>query len=114
MSSVKIIRSLSALAQEHRLSAFRLLVQAGLVGVPAGRLADAIGVASSSMSFHLAQLVHAGLVRQSRKGRSIIYKADFKAMNGLMRYLSENCCLGEPCITDVLCSREGCSEKDVA
>lgn len=98
-----VIRALGALAQEHRLAAFRLLVQAGAEGIPAGMLADRIGVPPSSMSFHLAQLAHAGLVTQRRESRSIIYSADYAAMNGLMAYLTENCCGGVPCEDAAAC-----------
>jgi DNA-binding transcriptional ArsR family regulator len=97
MQSEKVIQALGALAQEHRLAAFRLLVQAGPEGAAAGVLADALGLAPSSMSFHLAQLGHAGLVSQKRQGRSIIYAADYGAMNGLIAYLTENCCAGSSC-----------------
>ena len=92
-----VIRALAALAQEHRLAAYRLLVQAGVDGIPAGVLADKLGVPPSSMSFHLAQLANAGLVTQRRESRSIIYSADYAAMNSLMGYLTENCCGGAPC-----------------
>ncbi|MEZ5742185.1 MAG: metalloregulator ArsR/SmtB family transcription factor [Sphingomonadaceae bacterium] len=95
-----VIRALSALAQEHRLAAFRLLVQAGEQGLAAGVLADRLDVPPSSMSFHLAQLANAGLVTQRRESRSIIYSADYAAMNGLMGYLTENCCGGVPCAAD--------------
>ena len=88
---------MSALAQEHRLAAFRLLVEAGPNGLAAGALAEALGVPPSSMSFHLAQLHNAGLVSQRRQSRSLIYAADYAAMNGLMGYLTENCCGGEMC-----------------
>lgn len=97
MDAPLVIRALGALAQEHRLAAFRLLVQAGPDGLAAGTLADAIGVSASSMSFHLAQLNQAGLVSQRRDGRSIIYAADYAAMNGLLAYLMENCCTGSQC-----------------
>lgn len=97
------VRALSALAQEHRLAAFRLLVQAGSDGLPAGAIADGVGLPASSMSFHLAQLTNAGLVTQRRQSRSIIYTADYTAMNGLMGYLTENCCGGVPCATDTDC-----------
>jgi len=93
----QVIRSLSALAQEHRLAAYRLLVQAGAEGIPAGILAERVGVPPSSMSFHLAQLANAGLVTQRRESRSIIYSADYGAMNALMGYLTENCCGGATC-----------------
>lgn len=94
------VRALAALAQEHRLAAFRLLVQAGGEGIAAGALADKLDVPASSLSFHLAQLANAGLVTQRREGRSIIYSADYAAMNRLMAYLTENCCGGIPCSDD--------------
>ena len=97
MQADQTIRALGALAQEHRLAAFRLLVQAGPKGLPAGALAEALGLPPSSMSFHLAQLSNAGLVSQQRQSRSIIYAADFAAMNALLSYLTENCCAGADC-----------------
>jgi DNA-binding transcriptional ArsR family regulator len=103
MQADRVIRALSALAQEHRLAAFRLLVQAGEGGVAAGALAERLDVPPSSMSFHLAQLTNAGLVTQRRESRSIIYSADYAAMNGLMGYLTENCCGGVPCADDFAC-----------
>ena len=99
-----IIRALGALAQEHRLAAYRLLVQAGPEGMPAGSLAETLGVPASSMSFHLAQLANAGLVSQRRQSRSIIYAADYPAMNGLMAYLTENCCGGADCASAAGCT----------
>jgi DNA-binding transcriptional ArsR family regulator len=101
MDAASIIRALSALAQEHRLAAFRLLVQAGNIGMSAGAIADAVGIAPSSLSFHLAQLTNAGLVTQRRQSRSIIYAADYAAMNALMGYLTDNCCGGVSCGTEV-------------
>lgn len=100
-----VIRALGALAQEHRLAAFRLLVQAGPEGLAAGALAEAVGVVPSSMSFHLAQLANAGLVVQRRQGRSIIYAADYAAMGALMAYLTENCCAGRSCAPAELAER---------
>lgn len=97
------VRALGALAQEHRLAVFRLLVQAGAAGLPAGALASRLGVPPSSLSFHLAQLAHAGLVAQRRESRSIIYTANYAAMNGLMAFLTENCCGGVPCGPDLAC-----------
>ena len=94
-----VIRALGALAQEHRLATFRLLVQAGPDGMAAGALAEAVGLPASSMSFHLAQLSNAGLVTQRRQSRSIIYTADYAAMGALMGYLTENCCGGASCAT---------------
>lgn len=101
-----VIRALAALAQEHRLAAFRLLVQAGAGGMAAGALAEALGLAPSSLSFHLAQLAHAGLITQRRASRSIIYAADYAAMAALMAYLTENCCGGVPCIAPATCQPE--------
>lgn len=95
LSATGAVDSLAALAQEHRLALFRLLVQAGEDGLPAGRIADALGVPNSSLSFHLAHLTRAGLVRQQRQGRSLIYSADYPAMNALVGYLLENCCGGQ-------------------
>ena len=108
------VHALSALAQEHRLAAFRLLVQAGTDGMAAGAIAEQLSVPASSMSFHLAQLGHAGLVTQRRASRSIIYAADYAAMDGLMRYLTENCCGGVPCIADTGCNAQIIAEQKTA
>jgi ArsR family transcriptional regulator len=91
----KAIGALGALAQETRLALFRLLVQTGPGGLSAGAIAESLGVPASSLSFHLAQLHHAGLVSQRRAGRSLIYAADYRAMNDLLSYLAENCCGGQ-------------------
>ncbi|HWV54457.1 metalloregulator ArsR/SmtB family transcription factor [Pseudorhodoplanes sp.] len=106
MDSVSAVSALGALAQEHRLALFRLLVQAGASGKPAGAIAEALGVPNSSLSFHLAQLSKAGLVRQERQHRSIIYRADYAAMNDLVGYLMENCCAGADCGTALGCAAE--------
>lgn len=97
------IAALGALAQEHRLALFRLLVQAGEQGMPAGAIAEALGVPNSSLSFHLAQLSRAGLVDQERRHRSLIYRANYPAMNSLVAYLMENCCAGAACGEDAAC-----------
>lgn len=104
MQAEVVIRALSALAQEHRLAAFRALVQAGAGGLSAGALAAALQLPNSSLSFHLAQLANAGLIRQQRQGRSLIYSANYVAMNGLMGYLTENCCARAVCAPDAACS----------
>jgi DNA-binding transcriptional ArsR family regulator len=91
------VAALAALAQEHRLALFRLLVRAGGEGMAAGAIAEALSVPNSSLSFHLAQLRQAGLVSQERRHRSLIYRADFAAMNALVGYLLENCCAGTAC-----------------
>jgi DNA-binding transcriptional ArsR family regulator len=97
MRSAKAIDALGALAQEHRLALFRLLVQAGQDGMSAGSLAEALSVPNSSLSFHLAHLNRAGLIEQRRHGRSLIYTANYHAMNQLVGYLMENCCGGADC-----------------
>jgi DNA-binding transcriptional ArsR family regulator len=86
------VAALSALAHEHRLAAFRLLVEAGPAGLNAGDLANAVALAPSSLTFHLQALLHAGLITQRRASRHVIYAADFAAMNGLVGYLLQNCC----------------------
>ena len=103
MHAVAAIEALSALAQEHRLALFRLLVQAGEQGMAAGAIADALGVPNSSLSFHLAQLNRAGLISQERRHRSLIYRANYGKMNALVGYLMENCCAGADCGNDVGC-----------
>jgi DNA-binding transcriptional ArsR family regulator len=100
MNSNTVIAGLSALAQEHRLALFRLLVQAGEDGMAAGRIAEALSLPNSSLSFHLAQLQAAGLIEQERQGRSLVYRADYRVMNALLAYLTENCCGGAPCASD--------------
>ena len=97
MNADAAIDALGALAQEHRLSLFRHLVQAGPEGMAAGALADALGVPNSSLSFHLSHLTRAGLIEQRRAGRSLIYSADYRAMDRLVGYLMENCCCGGDC-----------------
>lgn len=94
MGADKVIRALGALAHEHRLAIFRMLVERGPEGLAAGVIADRLGVPPSSLTFHLQQLLHAGLVTQRRLSRRLIYAADFAAMNGLTAYLTENCCGG--------------------
>ena len=103
MKADAAIEALSALAQEHRLALFRLLVQAGDKGMPAGAIAEALSVPNSSLSFHLAQLRNAGLVLQERQHRSLIYRTNYPAMNALVGYLMENCCGGAECGTQTAC-----------
>ncbi len=99
-----IITALGALAHEHRLALFRLLVQAGETGMAAGAIADALGMPNSSLSFHLAHLNRSGLIRQERRSRSLIYTADYTAMNELVGYLMENCCGGALCASNAVCT----------
>jgi ArsR family transcriptional regulator, arsenate/arsenite/antimonite-responsive transcriptional repressor len=98
------VAALGSLAQDHRLAIFRLLVQAGEAGMPAGAIADALGVPNSSLSFHLAHLTRAGLIRQERRSRSLIYSADYAAMNALVGFLMENCCAGAACAAEPDCA----------
>ena len=103
MKAENAVDALGALAQVHRLALFRLLVQAGDKGMAAGAIADALGVPNSSLSFHLVQLKNAGLILQERQHRSLIYRANYPAMNGLVAYLMENCCAGAECGPDAAC-----------
>jgi DNA-binding transcriptional ArsR family regulator len=92
MEKKSAIAALGALAQETRLDLFRLLVTEGPAGLPAGVIADRVGVLPASLTFHLQQLVRAGLITQRRLGRQQIYSAEYGAMNELLAYLTENCC----------------------
>lgn len=93
------VESLTALAQESRLEVFRLLVQAGPEGIAAGKIAERLGIAASTLSFHMKTLSHAGLVESRHESRFVYYSANFEAMNALLAYLSDNCCGGRSCIT---------------
>lgn len=99
MNEVDAVRSLSALAQALRLRLFRALVVAGHEGLTPGALADQLDVAGNTLSFHLKELNHAGLVMQERQGRNLVYRASFATMNQLLGYLTENCCEGAVCST---------------
>src|SRR5215472_9480044 len=96
MKKDQAVLALAALAQDNRLDVFRLLVQAGPDGMPAGRVAEALGLAPNALSFHLDRLRDAGLVTVRRDGRSMIYAARYETMNALIAYLTENCCRGRP------------------
>ena len=96
MDEVGIVRALAALAQEHRLRVFRLLVQRGPSGLPAGAIADRLGIGPTNMSFHLKELERAGLLRATREGRYIRYAVDVEGMRKLLTYLTEECCQGRP------------------
>jgi DNA-binding transcriptional ArsR family regulator len=109
MDTKTVIAALAALAQESRLAVFRLLVQTGPEGLAATKIAEQLDIAPSSLSFHLKELTHANMVTQKKAGRSLIYSANFDTMNGLLGFLTENCCGGNACspvrISD--CSKEG-------
>jgi ArsR family transcriptional regulator len=98
MKDSDVIKSLAALAQPHRLKAFRALVVAGPEGLTAGTIAGELHIPAATLSFHLKELVHAGLITQERSSRNLIYRADFVRMNHVLAYLTENCCQGEACL----------------
>jgi ArsR family transcriptional regulator, arsenate/arsenite/antimonite-responsive transcriptional repressor len=103
METKEAVGALAALAQETRLLIFRLLVQAGPEGVAAGRIGEELDVPPATLSFHLKELNHAGLVSSRQEGRFIYYAADFEQMAALMTFLTRNCCQGMPqeCLTVV-------------
>lgn len=97
MKTTTAVKALSALAQETRLSLFRLLVQAGEGGLSAGEIAKSLGVPNATLSFHVKELVNAGLVTARPESRFIYYAANYAAMNAVVAFLTENCCGGQPC-----------------
>ena len=96
MEKIDAVAALSALAQDNRLHVYRLLVQAGPEGLPAGSVANALELAPNTLTFHFDRLRAAGLVSVRREGRSMIYAARYETMNALVSYLTENCCRGTP------------------
>lgn len=106
MDNNDAVAALAALAQASRLAAYRLLVQAGPAGLAASKIAEALGVPPSSLSFHLKELTHANLVVPRQEGRFVIYAAQFETMNALLGFLTQNCCGGNPCspIDGVACT----------
>ena len=99
METTHALQSLSALAQESRLSIFRLLIQAGSAGMAAGAIGEALDLPPATLSFHLAGLTRAGLAKSRQVGRFVFYSADYAAMNALVGFLTENCCQGAACET---------------
>ncbi|MFA9441641.1 ArsR/SmtB family transcription factor [Uliginosibacterium sp. sgz301328] len=97
METKTAVTQLGALAQESRLAVFRLLVRHGDEGLAAGRISELTGIAPSSLSFHLKELSHAGLLSSRQEGRFIYYSPNFEQMNALLAYLTENCCAGGTC-----------------
>jgi DNA-binding transcriptional ArsR family regulator len=110
MNTQNAVQSLAALAQETRLSIFRMLVEAGPNGMPAGRIGEQLAVPSATLSFHLKELTHAGLTSSRQEGRFIFYSADFEQMAALMSFLTQNCCQGMPqeCLTVMETALGGC------
>jgi ArsR family transcriptional regulator, arsenate/arsenite/antimonite-responsive transcriptional repressor len=104
MKTIEVIGALAALAHEYRLAIYRLLVEQGPAGLPAGAIGDRVGLAPSSLTFHLQSLQRAGLITQVRASRQLIYSADFSIMSALVGYLTDKCCAasGESC--DAACT----------
>jgi ArsR family transcriptional regulator len=100
---LNIVNALYALAQESRLAIFRVLVQAGPEGLAAGKIGDAVDISPSSVSFHMKELLNAGMVSSHTEGRFVIYAANFEAMNELIDFLTKNCCGGKSCLPSVTC-----------
>lgn len=100
MNETDVIRALAALAHELRLRAFRALVVAGDEGLTPGTLSEQLGIAPNALSFHLKELTNAALVTQERQGRNLVYRAAYPTMNGLIAYLTENCCQGATACLD--------------
>lgn len=99
METKLAVIALSAIAQESRLAVFRALVQAGADGLAAGKISELTAIAPSSLSFHLKELSHAGMVNSRQDGRFVIYTANFATMNALLGFLTENCCGGASCLS---------------
>lgn len=96
MEESEVIKALAALAQPVRLKTFRALVVAGAQGMTPGALAELLQTPAASLSFHLKELLHAGLVTQERDGRSLIYRAAYDQMDALLSFMTKNCCQGQP------------------
>ncbi len=109
METKTAVLSLAALAQETRLGIFRHLVTAGPDGLAAGKIGEALGIANATLSFHLKELNHAGLVNSRQDGRFIYYSANYDAMNALLGFLTENCCAGADCsVAEASCKPTAC------
>jgi ArsR family transcriptional regulator len=109
METKQAISALAAMAQESRLSVFRLLVQAGAAGLSASKISESLAIPASSLSFHLKELSYADLVHSRQEGRFIFYSANYDTMNSLLGFLTENCCSGEACLSTA-CAETKCKE----
>ena len=115
METTNAVEALAALAQENRLEIFRLLVQAGPEGMAAGQVAEKLSLAPNTLTFHFDRLRFAGLVTVRRDGRSMIYAARYEAMNGLVSFLTENCCQGaQDCTPAAVCKPKGVRHEAVS
>ena len=112
METTQAVDALAALAQETRLSVYRLLVEAGPEGLAAGRIGEELELPPATLSFHLAHLARTGLVKSRQEGRFVIYSADFQNMNELVGYLTENCCGGRGCAPST--TRKGKSHETLS
>ena len=102
MEESTVVKALAALAQTSRLQIFRHLVVAGRQGLTPGELGQGLGLPAATLSFHLKELMHAGLISQERSGRHLIYRVEIAQMNGVLAYLTDNCCQGEACLDAAL------------
>ncbi|MDP2106238.1 MAG: metalloregulator ArsR/SmtB family transcription factor [Desulfobulbaceae bacterium] len=106
MDKKSAVNLLSSIAQEARLDIFRLLVQAGSEGLPAGVIAEKLNIPGSTLSFHLKELSHSGLINANQVSRFIYYSANYQIMTDLLGYLTENCCAGVSCGPDLSCNSQ--------
>lgn len=115
METTAALMCLAALAQDSRLAVFRLLVQAGPSGMAATKIANALAIGPTALSFHIKELTNAHMVIPVRHGRSIVYSANFTTMNGLLGFLTENCCGGNPCSAEcaVDCTPESLPSTEI-
>jgi ArsR family transcriptional regulator, arsenate/arsenite/antimonite-responsive transcriptional repressor len=100
MEETTVIKALAALAQPHRLQIFRALVVTGAPGLTPAVMAEGLGLPAATLSFHLKELLNAELISQERSGRNLIYRAQYTHMNGVLAYLTQNCCQGEACLAE--------------
>lgn len=115
MEKKSVVTALASLAQESRLDIYRILVQAGPEGLPAGKISELAGIPPSTTSFHLKGMSHANMVHSRNESRFVIYSANFETMNALLGFLTENCCGGNPCtsVTTPACTTpEACAQKE--
>ena len=112
MDAPQAVKALAALAQSSRLAVFRALVVAGRTGRTPTELAAALALTAPALSFHLKELLHAGLVTQEREGRRLIYRAELAQMNALLAYLTEHCCEGESCAEVAAFQCKTCGPQD--
>jgi len=108
MEDNDVVKALAALAQSNRLQVFRALVVAGTRGATPGHLSECLGVPGATLSFHLKELMNAGLISQQRSGRNLIYRVEFTQMNGVLAYLTENCCQGAEACLDAVATACDC------